>query len=88
MAGNSHMSSAEPIAPSSSAWPAKYVICVRGHLDPTWSDWLGSLAVIHTFTGDSLLSGQVVDASALRSLLSKIFDLNLLLLLVERIETP
>jgi hypothetical protein len=82
------MSAAESTAQPLPTWPAEYVICVRGHIDPTWSEWLDNLAVVHTASGDTLLSGQVIDASALRSLLSKIFDLNLLLLLVERIETP
>ncbi|HSF81546.1 MAG TPA: hypothetical protein VLA49_09950 [Anaerolineales bacterium] len=69
-----------------SAWPADYTICVQGYLDPSWSEWLGSMQVRHTSTGDSLLKGRLTDPAALHSLLNRIFDLNLLLLQVQRIE--
>jgi len=74
------MPTAKSTAQPFTAWPAEYVICIRGHIDPVWSEWLGNLAVVHTASGDTLLAGQVIDVSALRSLLTRIFDMHLLLL--------
>jgi hypothetical protein len=70
------------------SWPAVYTICVKGCLDTDWSDWLGGLALVHTGDGDTLLMGRVIDASALHSLLSRLFDLNLLLLYISRDSAP
>ena len=37
-----------------------YEICVRGFLDPQW-DWLTGLTVTQTETGETILSGPIVD---------------------------
>jgi hypothetical protein len=65
--------------------PAIYQIQVQGQLDPSWSDWLGGLAIQALPGGDSLLTGQVIDRAALQSLLDKIYRLNLVLISVSRI---
>ena len=59
-----------------------YEIRVRGFLDPQW-DWLTGLTVTHTETGETILSGPIVDQAALHGLLARIRDLNLTLLSVE-----
>ncbi len=61
-----------------------YVIRVRGHLDPYWSDALGGLKITHTESGDTLLSGCLPDQGALHGVLGRIRDLGLPLLAVNR----
>jgi hypothetical protein len=63
-----------------------YEIRVKGLLDPRW-EWLEGLTVVHLETGETLLSGPIVDQAALHGLLARIRDLNLTLLSVEQI-TP
>jgi hypothetical protein len=62
-----------------------YRIKLKGHLDPKWSDWFEQMA-ISTQGGETILSGPVADQAALHGLLTRIRDLNLTLLAVERIE--
>jgi hypothetical protein len=64
-----------------------YEIRVKGHLDERWSIWFDGLMVKHEANGNTIISGLVVDQSALHSLLMKIHTLNLTLLTVSRIET-
>jgi len=66
-----------------------YEIKVKGHLDMSWSTWLNCVAV--TFktgkcdqTPVTVLTSPIMDQSALRGLLNKLFDLNLTLLSVVR----
>jgi hypothetical protein len=54
-----------------------YQIRVRGILDANWSDWFDGFAVLPLECGDTLLSGQVVDQSALHGLINKIRDIGL-----------
>jgi hypothetical protein len=65
--------------------PTKYRIRLKGHLDPKWSDWFEYM-VISTESGNTILTGSLVDQAALHGLLTRIHDLNLALLSVERIE--
>ncbi len=65
--------------------PTKYRIRLKGHLDPKWSDWFEHM-VISTESGDTILTGSLVDQAALHGLLTRIHDLNLALLSVECIE--
>lgn len=80
------MSLYEDVTGSKPTWPAEYTICVRGCLDPGWTEWLGNMQMKYTDAGDSLLIGQVLDPATLHSLLNRIFNMNLLLLLVQRRE--
>ena len=66
--------------------PSVYQIRVRGVLDETWSDWFGGLAVVPQACGYTLLTGPVRDQAALHGLLTKIRDLGLPLLLIERVD--
>ena len=64
---------------------AVYQIQVRGKLDESWSEWLNGMAI--TFeSGVTTLTGLVSDQSALRGILDRIWDLNLLLIAVARTE--
>ena len=63
-----------------------YRIGVEKKLDEGWSDWFDGMTV--TFESDiTTLTGAVVDQAALRGILTKILDLNLTLISVNRIET-
>ncbi len=67
-----------------------YEIQVQGQLDRGWEDWLSGLSVTHTYAGDrpstTTLTGPVADQSALRGMLCKLWDLNLTVISVRRIE--
>jgi hypothetical protein len=73
--------------------PAVYEIRVPGHLDATWSDWIGEMA-IHLEGGDdapvTVLTG-TVDQAALQGVLRRLYSLGLPLISVAcvdpRIET-
>jgi hypothetical protein len=54
-----------------------YEITVRGHLDPHWSTWFGGLELIRTDDGTTVISGRIVDQSALHGLLQKLRDLGI-----------
>jgi len=66
---------------------AVYQIRVQGRLDERWSDWFSGLTVtvesenplVTTMVG-------VIDQAALRGILNKIWDLNLALISVRRVE--
>jgi hypothetical protein len=69
--------------------PATYRIRVRGHLDSSWSDRLGGLAITASSQADApvvaTLYGEVLDQAALAGVLSALYNLHLPLLLVEYI---
>ena len=64
-----------------------YQIVVKGHLDGEWSDWFDGLAITPVDNGETILSGPLVDQTALHGVLIKIRDLGLPLLSLARIET-
>jgi hypothetical protein len=59
-----------------------YRIRVRGHLDASWSEWLGGLAVHHQPDGHTVLAGPLPDQAALYGLLNKLADLHVALVAV------
>ena len=61
---------------------AVYEITVKGHLDGRWSEWFDGLAIANLENGDAVLSGEIVDQSALHGVLNKVRDLGLPLLAV------
>jgi hypothetical protein len=63
---------------------AVYHIRVKGILDKKWSDWFDGFAIVPLDCGETLLAGPVIDQSALHGLLSKIRDIGLPLLSVNR----
>jgi len=75
--------------PRSQDAPAHYRIRIRGRFDQTWSDWFDHMALSLLYDrGDSVttLYGVIKDQAALHGLLTRIRDLGLILLLVERVE--
>jgi hypothetical protein len=63
-----------------------YQIRIAGHLDGQWTDWFGGLTITLE-GGDTLLTGGVVDQTALHGVLRKVRDLGLPLIAVQRV-TP
>jgi hypothetical protein len=64
-----------------------YQIRVKGSLDETWADWFDGFSITPQSSGETVLTGPVRDQAALHGLLSKIRDLGLPLVGVERIES-
>ncbi len=74
------------LSPKSSCEPSHqtsrgqfYKIRVHGQLSDIWSDWFEGLTVQDLDDGDMLLSGYIVDQSALMGILNKLVRLNLTL---------
>ena len=69
--------------------PATYQITVLGHLNESWSSWFNDMTITYDSEGDdrptSTLTGPVADQSALRGIMAKIWDLNLVLIAATRI---
>ncbi len=63
-----------------------YQIVVEGHLDSEWSEWFDGLTITLEGSGETILSGPIVDQTALHGVLIKIRDLGLPLLSLVRIE--
>ncbi len=66
--------------------PTKYIIRLKNHLDPLWEQWFEGLTIDHVEEGLTILSGDVVDQSALHGILEKIRNLNLTLISVQKVE--
>lgn len=64
-----------------------YEIRISGHLGCEWTDWFGGLTITRDEGGDTLLTGPIVDQSALHGLLKKVRDLGMPLLSVNRLES-
>ena len=63
-----------------------YQIVVKGHLDSEWSDWFDGMTITLVGNGETILTGPIVDQTALHGVLIKIRDLGLPLLSLVRIE--
>jgi hypothetical protein len=61
-----------------------YEIHVEGHLTVSWSDWFVGLAFRNQPSGETILTGLVTDQAALYGVLTKIHNLNLILISVHR----
>ena len=66
--------------------PAVYQIRIKGHLGWQWTEWFGGLTITLEDNGDSLLTGMVVDQTALHGLLRQVRDLGMPLISVIRLE--
>jgi hypothetical protein len=65
--------------------PVQPMIChirIESHLGPHWSDWFEGFAMTLEDNGQTLLSGPVVDQTALHGLMRKVRDLGIPLLSV------
>lgn len=65
--------------------PTKYMIRVKNHLDLHWEGWFEGMTIEHTEDGQTILTGEIIDQSALHGLLEKIRNLNLTLISVQKI---
>lgn len=68
-----------------------YEIAVEGELDASWAASFSGVDIQLESLGDltlSTLTGHVSDQAALRGMLCKLWDLNLTLIRVRRIEAP
>jgi hypothetical protein len=64
-----------------------YQICVQGYLKANWTEWLQSVQVKHKRNGVTILTGQIIDQSALQGLLDYLFDMGITLLSLKRVDT-
>jgi hypothetical protein len=67
-----------------------YQIKVQGMIDPSWSEWFNGMEISVDFGGGTecvtSVTGQVGDQATLRGILNHLWDLNLTILSVIRIE--
>lgn len=63
---------------------AVYKIQIQGHLDGRWSHYFEDMTITHLPRGITQLTGTVVDQATLHGLLSRIRDLGMILIAVER----
>ena len=76
------------VYPEVSEEGVEYEICVAGHIDTHWSDWLEGMQLTHRqgATGaETSLRGPLADEAALHGLLTKLYNLNLTLNSVTRL---
>lgn len=71
-----------PDPTTGSSHPVVYQIRIKGHLGHDWTDWFGGLSITLECDGNTLLTGPVIDQSALHGLLKKVRDLGMPLLSV------
>lgn len=68
----------------------KYQICVQGNVDASWSDWLEDFEVSISKDEDGNTStrftGLVPDQAALRGIMNRLWDLNLVILSVQLLD--
>lgn len=70
------------------AKPHHYKITLEGCLDKRWGDWFEGMTLSNQApnTNVTILTGSVADQAALRGLLNQIWDFNLALIAVERLD--
>jgi hypothetical protein len=75
------------VAPAAlGAGPHGYRICVTGQLDQSWAETLGGLQLAWDEAGNTVLTAELMDQSALFGVLARLFDLGLLLVSVARLD--
>ena len=63
-----------------------FEIRVKGYLDGRWSEWFDGLKITNSENGVAVLSGEIVDQSALHGVLNKVRNLNLALISVTSVD--
>jgi hypothetical protein len=66
--------------------PGRYEIRIKGHLAPRWSTWFDDMTLTPDTDGTTVLAGPVLDQAALHGLLSRVRDLGLPLVSVNRLD--
>ena len=61
----------------------QYQIRVKGHISDRWSTWFDGMALHREECGETTLTGELPDQTALHGILMKIRDLGLMLLEVK-----
>jgi hypothetical protein len=61
-------------------------IRVKRRIDEHWSNWFEDLTITHTDQNETVLTSHVVDQAALHGILTRIRDLGLPLISVNRVE--
>jgi len=59
--------------------PEPYQIRVKGVLDSKWTSWFEGFT-IEQDRDDTLITGQITDQAALRAVMNKLWDLNMILI--------
>ena len=69
--------------------PAVYRICILGYLDANWSEYCGGMAIEHAndpkFHALTIMTGRLIDQSALIGVLNSLHDLGCPIMSVEYI---
>ena len=65
--------------------PAIYEIVIKGKLDPRWSRWFVGMQVIPQPDGCSLITGPITDQASLYGVISRLRDLGIVLISVQRV---
>lgn len=67
--------------------PATYIICVQGHLDEKWSDYVQGMTISTEYdecqNPVTTLTGQLLDQAALMGVINALYDHRLPILSVE-----
>jgi len=70
--------------------PSRYQIKINGIVHANWSDWFSGMEISTEKDGEgsqvTILTGMVADQAALRGILCRIWDLNLTVLSVLRVD--
>ncbi|MAT41145.1 MAG: hypothetical protein CL609_02310 [Anaerolineaceae bacterium] len=68
-----------------------FQITVKGWVNDSWSKWLGNISIDPKFDDHSeqitIFTGNVSDQAALRGLMNQLWDLNLVIILFQQIDT-
>lgn len=67
--------------------PTIYQIRIKGHLGNQWTEWFEGMVITPEDNGETLLTGPVIDQSALHGLLRKVRDLGMPLVSVIQVKT-
>jgi hypothetical protein len=63
-----------------------YQIRVKGHISDSWSTWFDGMTLHREKCGETILTGELPDQTALHGILMKIRDLSLILLEVKYLD--
>lgn len=63
-----------------------FQIRIKGHLSQQWTDWFEGMTITLEEDGSTLLSGSVLDQSALHGILKKIRNLGMPLLSIHSVD--